>query len=911
MAPSGYRLMPNDVIKLGRVRFKVREIISPAYTRKSTPSSANNSKLLISPVILQNEPLDFNKNQEIHYSPDIRLNQSISALRMGGPTQEDKSQHIMILRSSSHGSNKSSNQQVCRICLSEEEDAKLNPLFSPCKCSGTMKYIHLQCLQEWLNSRMITKETVSTKTFYWKDLNCELCKTAFPNYVKSPWQEEHDKDISLHVVNYEKPSYTEEQTPAYLVLESITNAQGKVIHVVDMSKCEEAKIGRGNDVDVRITDISVSRLHALIKKTPKGYFFVQDNKSKFGTLTLIRSPIMLHPTEPNFIQAGRTMLEMQTRLPVKIWTSCFCNGTVKQKKKINNSGLKKRQQHFGLTTINGIDYFPEDFLNIKAKYNKKEEDDNLQQIENLENYLHGNTRPLSSLRPAENVSLNQVHPLPFNPLPISAELIQQLNLIREESLDINYSLGPSVLEQRAASSMMQPSYFSVQQALQAMQGGGQGQQDTEQQQQQVNERNMINMIQAELENSLSRLMEEHQKSGEFDFDQSDIRHNGSVDRASSPFVNGNFMNIQEEIKEIDEASISNDPQSNHNLHRAMQSITPIRAQNFFASPSVGNIQKQGGNYELRVDTNMNNKVLQQMETDGDLKNIETHAGGMQKGGQKHVLVENQSLPTGRFVKHDILGGGLVGGLNESPSKELDIGFSNIFPTHIDVHPREPQYPSPYHNPLATTFLQEDFKTIEFRGDQQSLIQNSPFPQTTKNEQLSKVQSSGNTYRNSINPQAQAKNQRILQNGSNYHRLSLPSKIAPIESHFTINAGHNLFSPADSSVRKSSQFNSPVFRPLEGQQRTFLEDTNQQIPNLQHLVSATSDDFILSPQHSAQQHATFQMPSQRQLESIPSAHKSGGAGNHKDSNIKRMQAIASSYGVDMPKGITNSGNKKQK
>jgi hypothetical protein len=85
---------------------------------------------------------------------------------------------------------------------------------------------------------MITKETVSTKTFYWKDLNCELCKTAFPNYVKKPSDINNSKEISLHVVNYEKPIYGEQATPAYLVLESITNAQGKVIHVVDMSKCE-------------------------------------------------------------------------------------------------------------------------------------------------------------------------------------------------------------------------------------------------------------------------------------------------------------------------------------------------------------------------------------------------------------------------------------------------------------------------------------------------------------------------------------------------------------------------------------------------------------------------------------------------------------------------------------------------
>lgn len=37
---------------------------------------------------------------------------------------------------------------ACRICLTCEcsED---DPLISACLCSGTMKFIHLKCLQEW------------------------------------------------------------------------------------------------------------------------------------------------------------------------------------------------------------------------------------------------------------------------------------------------------------------------------------------------------------------------------------------------------------------------------------------------------------------------------------------------------------------------------------------------------------------------------------------------------------------------------------------------------------------------------------------------------------------------------------------------------------------------------------------
>ncbi len=139
---------------------------------------------------------------------------------------------------------------------------------------------------------MVTKETASTKTYFWKNLECELCKTPFPNYVKRLG--ENADEISLHVIQYWKPEPFGELQPHYLVLESITHVSSKVIHVVDMLSTPQAKIGRGHDVDVRITDISVSRLHALIKRTAKGYFYIQDNHSKFGSLALIKSPISLN-----------------------------------------------------------------------------------------------------------------------------------------------------------------------------------------------------------------------------------------------------------------------------------------------------------------------------------------------------------------------------------------------------------------------------------------------------------------------------------------------------------------------------------------------------------------------------------------------------------------------------------------
>jgi pSer/pThr/pTyr-binding forkhead associated (FHA) protein len=60
-----------------------------------------------------------------------------------------------------------------------------------------------------------------------------------------------------------------------------------------MQSSEFIKVGRGHDSQVRVTDISVSRFHALFRKSFMGDFVVEDNSSKFGTLVLVRRPMQL------------------------------------------------------------------------------------------------------------------------------------------------------------------------------------------------------------------------------------------------------------------------------------------------------------------------------------------------------------------------------------------------------------------------------------------------------------------------------------------------------------------------------------------------------------------------------------------------------------------------------------------
>jgi hypothetical protein len=66
-------------------------------------------------------------------------------------------------------------------------------------------------------------------------------------------------------------------------------------------------LGRGHDSDVRINDISVSRIHASICLS-NGEIYLKDLKSKFGTLALLKNDIEVFENKI-CLQIGRTYAE--------------------------------------------------------------------------------------------------------------------------------------------------------------------------------------------------------------------------------------------------------------------------------------------------------------------------------------------------------------------------------------------------------------------------------------------------------------------------------------------------------------------------------------------------------------------------------------------------------------------------
>lgn len=137
-----------------------------------------------------------------------------------------------------------------------------------------MQYIHNDCLREWLNGKKLVYQGERVRSYFWKALECELCKQPFENKMK---------EKLFQVMDFERPDND------YMIMESVKSAPAKVVHVFYLAKSAEFKIGRSVDTDMKIADISVSRLHAYIRIHDQ-CLYIEDNGSKFGTLVKINEP---------------------------------------------------------------------------------------------------------------------------------------------------------------------------------------------------------------------------------------------------------------------------------------------------------------------------------------------------------------------------------------------------------------------------------------------------------------------------------------------------------------------------------------------------------------------------------------------------------------------------------------------
>ena len=212
-------------------------------------------------------------------------------------------------------------KKTCRICYCEEENEK-NPLVQPCMCSGSLKYIHLKCLKQWINTRNLVEveNNNKCKIFLVKQVDCELCKMRFPDYVRH-------KGKLFEIIEFN----TEFQN--YLILESLNfdKHNKKYIYIISLDNIKKLQIGRGNNSDIFLNDMSVSRVHCFFIIENEN-IFLEDNNSKFGSLVLMQMPnIILAENVPLYMQVGRTFICCK----VKNKFNFFCCNTLNEKERMN------------------------------------------------------------------------------------------------------------------------------------------------------------------------------------------------------------------------------------------------------------------------------------------------------------------------------------------------------------------------------------------------------------------------------------------------------------------------------------------------------------------------------------------------------------------------------------------------
>lgn len=256
LATCGHRLTEQDVIKLGRFKFRVRQMVTEDCSEKQ---------------------------------PELFFEEN-------GSVCEVEQNHETGLSS-----------MACRICLlegSSEDD----PLIKPCQCKGSIEHVHLGCLRHWVKGRLNLADTQEGSYFY-RPLPCELCKAAYPAYVCMHGQER------MPLVEVPKTA-----PPFIVLENMMRDSQqhsSRGLHVVSLAENKLLKLGRGHESNVRIADVSISRCHATIR-FHRGEFILEDNNSKFGTLVAMKKPRALDIGSAISIQVGRTVLSLSMQPSISL-----------------------------------------------------------------------------------------------------------------------------------------------------------------------------------------------------------------------------------------------------------------------------------------------------------------------------------------------------------------------------------------------------------------------------------------------------------------------------------------------------------------------------------------------------------------------------------------------------------------
>ena len=186
-------------------------------------------------------------------------------------------------------------EKFCRICFQKgegpipqgNEDLDVDPLISVCHCSDSMKYVHLSCLKNKINSNIYKKRYKFYDIYLFKNNYCEICLETFPKYIIIDNKKINllDLDISNYnnYVICDMIKYDEKNDYNYRI-------GFLVIHFNEESII---KFGRKKENDVVFNDLSISGFHCeFIYK--EGNLYIKDLGSSYGCLKYIQNELEIN-----------------------------------------------------------------------------------------------------------------------------------------------------------------------------------------------------------------------------------------------------------------------------------------------------------------------------------------------------------------------------------------------------------------------------------------------------------------------------------------------------------------------------------------------------------------------------------------------------------------------------------------
>ena len=350
-----YRIKEGDILKIGREWLFIKDIYISKRTKKllkikCKEKNKGNNKLF-SYHSQTNKELNINEDFNVmeFNDTDEDKDEEINGEKNKFITENEESKkhlkHIIVKdkesseKNSNHynDNNKNKRVKICRICYLEEYDKYNNPLIKPCKCSGSMKYIHYECLLHWIKTKISVEsssyssnELLSVYTL--SPLECELCKTKLPNYLRHKKEiysllnldKKFNEEINLNKKGEKISKKRRENKDSYIIFDSISpqRIESRFRFFVKFNENNILKIGRGLDMQLVLNDISVSRNHCQLKIEDDGSIVLEDNNSKFGSLVLIQKEIEILKGNCLNIQVGTNYFTFTLKKKTGFFSCC-------------------------------------------------------------------------------------------------------------------------------------------------------------------------------------------------------------------------------------------------------------------------------------------------------------------------------------------------------------------------------------------------------------------------------------------------------------------------------------------------------------------------------------------------------------------------------------------------------------